>query len=84
MSLPTPNYVTIEDIEYPKKGSSGIMFNGWDILRAGTFARPIDKSYVPKHVLEDERWNYFKEEVHYYCYTSAGFVVIRKDKLRPV
>jgi hypothetical protein len=76
MSLPTPNYVTIEDI----KITQGI----WNekIIPSGTFVRPIYIGYVPKHVLDapDNKW--FVENKEVFAYTPMGIHILPLAKIR--
>ncbi len=50
--------------------------------RAGTFVRPIDLKYVPKHITDDERWKYFDKNTDVFCYYSGGIVPIPKALIR--
>ncbi len=52
-------------------------------LPAGAFVRPIATCYVPKHVLEDTRWQSFWLEGMLFCYTRYGILPIPKAIVRP-
>lgn len=53
------------------------------ILPIGTFVKPIERHYLPKHVLEDYRWRYETNDERYvFCYTQHGIVPILKEKVR--
>ena len=75
MSMKTPNYVL---------NSDHTLISGHDtrVLKEGTFVRPLELHYVPKHVLEANKWvNTYDES---FCYTHFGIVPIPKYKLRIV
>lgn len=76
MSIPTPNYVLSVEVilRYSSHDSK--------ILAAGTFARPVELQYVPKHVIEDKRWAGFDKELDVFVYTSLGFIAVHKKNLR--
>ena len=78
-SLPTPNYVLNQRVEH-RNG-----FTDSFILEAGAFVRPIDERWVPKHVLEDPRWqDKYKKALHIFCYTHYGIIMVPRDALRQV
>lgn len=63
------------------------MFNhgAYDVktIPAGTFVRPIEYQYVPKHVKEDDRWTRnFNPETEIYCHTSYGMVPVPRKSIR--
>jgi hypothetical protein len=72
--LPTPNYILTEQV------TIGNGFSDPKILPAGTFVRPIDKRWVPKHVLDSNMW--FNDKVEVFCYTRFGIVPIAQKMLR--
>ena len=81
MSLPTPNYVLMDDhIIY--KDSTSIA------LAAGSFARPISWCYLPDHIKEQEDKKGFYDKMNpekdVYCYTRLGMILIPWSKLRKV
>ncbi len=79
--MKTPNYILKEDYSYPSaKGNS----HDLKILKAGAFVRPIQIQYVPKHVLEDERWRWIMTKTETFAYTSQGIVVIPLNIIREV
>lgn len=71
--LPTPNYVLMEDVKIHGSGDP-------QTLPAGTFIRPIDIRWVPKHIKDDNLW--FNEKKQVYCYTSLGIIPISLDVIR--
>lgn len=84
----TPNYVLTEQHTFGKYGDK-------QVIEAGTFIRPIELRYVPKHVTEDpQRYNYdvtswklsgFEADRDVYCYTPRhGIVNIPRDRIRRV
>lgn len=73
-SLPTPNYIIIQDISLGRGAWSD------KILKAGSFVRPIDVRYVPKHVLEQHV--YYNPNFEIFCYTRYGIVPIAKNLMR--
>lgn len=52
------------------------------IIPAGTFVRPIEYCYVPKHVKDDPRWRHFDQKTEIFCYCSYGMVPILREKIR--
>lgn len=76
--MKTPNYVLMEDVSYTK----GVYSSG--MLPKGTFVRPVELGYMPKHVVDDERWRWFNKEKDVFVYCSIGFIVVPKSSLREV
>lgn len=75
MSLPTPNYVTTEDLHFP---NSKVKF-----LPSGSFVRPIDIKYLPVHCLDHRLTGYvFFPNYQVMAYCSAGIVPIDKKSIR--
>lgn len=72
----TPNFVLEEDYvfsegAYDKK-----------TVPAGTFVRPIEIQYVPKHCTEDDRWRNLDMTKYVYCYYSGGIIPFPKSSVR--
>lgn len=74
--MATPDYVLVSEHRY-KSGSAEAA-----ILPEGTFVRPIDLKYVPKHVVEADLWRYFNSDKEVFCYTRLGIIAIPKELLR--
>lgn len=72
----TPNYVLI----------TGVSVNtgryGTKVLPSGSFVRPVEVKYVPKHVLE--KYDNFNASYYVFIYTSYGFIVTEKSNIREV
>lgn len=79
MSIRTPNYVLTEAINV--SSSDGRQAKE---LPAGSFVRPIQPCYVPKHITEGAVGRYFNEKNEVYVYTRYGIVTIPKSYLRQV
>jgi hypothetical protein len=75
-SYRTPNWVMKDSYTY----SVGTMDTR--TISAGSFVRPVEHCYVPKHVLEDKRWNHYNSEKHIFIYHRYGFVMVPKDSVR--
>lgn len=76
-TVPTPNYVLTEEFKW---GSGVDTFT----MEAGTFIRPIDERWVPKHVTNDVRTK-VKGKDDTYCMTPrCGIVPIPKRIIRQV
>lgn len=76
MSLPTPNFVLMS----PLTISRGPYDN--KTLPAGTFVRPIEYQYVPKHI-QDADWNrFFDQTTDIFCYTRVGIVAVPRNIIR--
>lgn len=80
MSLKTANYLTIEAVEIHRGyGSESIT------IPQGTFVKPIEFCYVPKHVRDDMfNHNVYNKDTHIYCYSSYGMYPILRTKIREV
>lgn len=77
-----PNYILVESMQIiPSNGGS---HHDARTLPKGSFVRPIDLSYVPKHVLEQNEHRVFDPNSHAYCYTRFGIVIIPKAYYREV
>lgn len=76
--MKTPDYVIMEDA----------LFNfGWHdtlTIPKGTFARPIQYHYLPKHVQEDHRFKGYSLERFVFCYTIYGVIPIERINLRQI
>lgn len=49
-------------------------------LKAGAFVRPIGYQYVPKHIIERNR--FFNKHTEVYCYTHYGIHAINRFIIR--
>ncbi len=72
----TPDYILTEDF------NCSADFSQTKILSAGTFVRPIQFCYVPKHVLESKLGKFFNPKMEMFCYTRLGIVPIPKNIVR--
>ncbi len=72
----TPNYSLIESYTYYLSPGDSLT------LPAGTFVRPIELTYVPKHVLEDPRKVGFNKEAEVYCYCRHGIIAIPRKIIK--
>lgn len=75
----TPDFCLTEDTQVAEAG-------GWETktLAAGTFIRPIDYYYVPKHIRDAEENRWFSADKEAFCYTPLGIKLIDKNKFRRV
>lgn len=73
-----PDYALMEDFTY-KVGL-------WEskVMPAGTFLRPVELCYVPKHVVDDSRWSRYDKINDIFCYSSYGFIPIPRKLIRQV
>ena len=46
------------------------------VIPEGTFVSPIEKRYVPKHVLDDPRWNFVNLKEEIFVYTKWGILPV--------
>jgi hypothetical protein len=76
--LPTPNFITTEDYRFMK--------SKWteQILPAGSFVRPIELCWLPKHILDADGHKWFNSETEVYAYCSWGIIAIPKKIMRKV
>lgn len=51
------------------------------VLPVGAFVRPIQLSYIPQHVLDNNKYNY-DHKLDIYCYTRFGIIPIPKSYMR--
>lgn len=73
--MATPDFVLTEDYS---------MYVGPQdnkVLKAGSFVRPIEKRYLPKHITEDPSNMYIFDD-RVYCYTYYGIILIPRNLLR--
>lgn len=74
--MSTPDYVLIQDYTVnPYVPDS-------TLVPAGTFLRPLDLYYVPKHIRDASRG--FNKDKEVYCYCSYGILPFPKGLLRRV
>ncbi len=74
--MSTPDYMLTEDFNYqPTRPNSFV-------IAAGTFLRPIDFYYVPRHIREENK--FFNKETEVYCYCYYGILVFPKEVIRKV
>lgn len=76
--MKTPNYVTTEDCKLDQGKFSA------KILPVGTFVRPINNEYLPRHIKESDMYFWIKTGEYVYVYCSYGIVLIPKDIVREV
>ncbi len=79
MMVRTPNYRLTEELSIQSRKGG---YSDPVTLPAGTFVRPIHIDYVPKHVINDKRWEYFNPNTDVFAYTSIGIVMIPKNIMR--
>lgn len=75
----TPNYVLSEPFIYSVYGHGPMDSR---TLEAGTFVRPIELYYVPKHVTEDPQNRGFDKAKEVYCYCHFGIIPIPRKIIR--
>jgi hypothetical protein len=75
--MSTPNYVTKEDFRF----MSDSLWNE-KVLESGTFVRPIELAYVPKHIRDNPMNRWFDAEKEVYVYCSFGIIAIPKNIVR--
>ena len=52
-------------------------------LPAGSFVKPIERRYLPAHVLADPRWRLMVDNDDFvFCYTNFGIVPILRTKVK--
>jgi hypothetical protein len=78
-SIKTPNFVITQMFVWcPNRLAKTIE------LPAGSFVRPIEYQYVPKHVTEAPVWQDFDKNREVFCYTRFGIIALPKNILREV
>lgn len=76
----TPNYRLNTDFSY--SASPGMWANmDQKVIPAGSYVRPLELTYVPKHVVEDKRWEFFNKDLDVFCYTKNGIIPIPRAYL---
>ncbi len=53
-------------------------------LEAGSFVKPIDIYYVPKHIKEDVKFLGWNLDKYVFCYTHWGITLLERSNLRTV
>jgi hypothetical protein len=77
--MKTPEYVTKEPWSYKKS------FNTEPVnFPAGSFMKPIDPYYLPKHVLDSDEYRWSNKNTETFAYTRIGIIPVPKDLLRKV
>lgn len=51
-------------------------------IKAGTFLKPIDIRWVPKHIKEAKENRYFNDKKQIFCYCHYGIIAIDRDNIR--
>lgn len=76
--MKTPDYVLTEEIN--------ILDERWNKIPipSGTFMRPIDFRYVPKHVIDNPLHRWFNKDTEVFCYCYMGIVIVDISKIREV
>ncbi len=77
MSARAPTYSLISEVQCPSPSG-----NGANVLESGTFIRPIDISYVPKHITSKNEYRFFDGRTEIYCYTRYGIIPIKRSNIR--
>lgn len=77
MSARTPNYQLMQ----PVTVRHGKGPNPDTLLEAGSFVRPIEKDYLPKHIAEKFAKEWMNPE-YVFVYTYFGIIPVHKDYVR--
>lgn len=72
-----PEYILDQEYRY------GPM-NDPQILPQGSFVKPIEYMWVPKHVIDGEPGKYFNKLTDMFYYTKYGFVAIPTKYVRKI
>lgn len=77
--MATPDYVLIEDHTVLKDDQ-------WNklVIPAGTFVRPIEKTYLPQHVKDSVEYKYHLPMIDIFVYSRYGIFPIPKRKVRRI
>jgi hypothetical protein len=76
-SLPTPNYVLMEDTKV-------ILAIDSVVLPAGSFVRPINIYYLPAHIKANVRLYPVDLNKFVFCYTHYGITAVPISRIRKV
>lgn len=78
--MATPNYAMHTEYSLPNyPGDDPI------VLIKGSFVRPMELSYVPKHVKENPRWvRIFNPTMDVFAYTYYGILPIPRNKFHQI
>lgn len=74
--MSTPDYVLKEEYRF-SVGPQDVR-----VLPAGTFVRPIELYYVPKHVVDNPDYRHFNKHEEVFCYTRYGIIPIPRKHIR--
>lgn len=71
----SPNFILSMPLQITHRGSSVT-------LPYGTFIRPINDEYVPRHVFDKPENKWYNSETHLFAYTWFGIIQIPKDAVK--
>ena len=75
--MSTPDHIATEDCSiYTGLGKDPI------VIPKGSFVRPIEYKWLPKHVKEDDRWRGIDNEKYVFVYTKHGIVPVWRSSVR--
>jgi hypothetical protein len=76
--MSTPDYVLTED--------HTMLTMSWDkkVVPAGTFVRPIEYAYVPKHVKDQPLNKLYDNNTEVFCYTPMGIILLPRRLIRRI
>ena len=75
--MATPNFIITDDYTY------FVSINDSITLPKGTFVRPIEREYLPDHIVDD-RPDVLLESKMKYCYTPRGIIALPKRIIKQV
>lgn len=75
--MATPDYVLMEAYSFYLWSNTESK-----TLEVGSFVRPVDPSYLPAHVMKDDRFKNFDPNTQVFCYCRYGLVPIPKKIVR--
>lgn len=74
--MKTPDYVLNEEVKIMDS-----LLNE-KVLPAGSFVKPIEPYYLPKHIKDQTSFHWFDPRTEAYCYTFYGIVMIPLRSIR--
>lgn len=77
MSIKTPNIALNKAVALP----TGSVGSEQKILPAGSYVKPIEYCYIPKHVLNAPQNKYFDQKLEIFVHTKYGIFRMFREHL---
>ena len=75
MSIKIPNYITNTDVRITINITESVT------VPAGTWVKPVEYYYVPKHIKDIPWWKHLNTEERVFTYSHYGFLPIPRKHI---